>query len=80
LINDIYQGTANTQDAAIIYVGDIPYNQSNSGDYYIEILMRCYYDGELKDPTTGNTYVRSMTSGNATSRIDMTVNFTALAK
>ena len=37
----------------------VPLNTAENG--YIKVIMRCYFDGALQDPETGNAYVNSYT-------------------
>ena len=43
---------------------------------YVKVIMRCYFDGALQNPTTGNAYVNSQTV--KSDSLDIGVTFTAL--
>lgn len=47
-----------------------------ASDGYVKVIMRCYFDGALLNPTTGNAYVNSQTV--KSDNLDIGVTFTAL--
>lgn len=47
-----------------------------ASDGYVKVIMRCYFDGALQNPTTGNAYVNSQTV--KSDRLEIGVTFTAL--
>jgi hypothetical protein len=71
-----YRGTTSVSGRASVELlpsGDKVPLASNG---YVKVIMRCYFDGALQNPTTGNAYVNSQTV--KSDSLDIGVTFTAL--
>jgi hypothetical protein len=71
--NGAYNG-AETSSVTLQTSGSIPYNKATSGDKYITITMRCYFDGALSG-SAGTTFINTTTVD--TSDVELAVKFTA---
>ncbi len=72
-VSDSIRGTAKAKIELMPGGGTVPLNTAENG--YIKVIMRCYFDGALQDPDTGNAYVNSYTV--LTDGVFIGVSFTA---
>ena len=76
-----YRGTTSVSDSlngtgrASVELLPSGYTVPLASDGYITVIMRCYFDGALQNPTTGNAYVNSQTV--KSDNLDIGVTFTA---
>lgn len=71
-----YRGTTSVSDRASVELLPSGDTVPLASDGYVKVIMRCYFDGALQNPTTGNAYVNSQTV--KSDNLDIGVTFTAL--
>jgi len=71
--NGDYNG-ATTTSVVLQSGGSVPYNKAATGDQYITVTMRCYFDGALSG-SVGTTFINTTTVD--ISDVELAVKFTA---